>query len=135
MSGARRQRGFSLVAAIFLLVVLTGLGAFVVRVSAAQGQTVTLALRGASAFHAARSGIDWGMYQAVNNSSCGTTTLNLTEGGLAGFTVDVGCSSTTHTEGAGTFQVYVIDAFAQSGAFGTPDYVSRRIRATVATAP
>ena len=134
MSG-KRQRGFSLVAAIFLLVVLAGLGAFVVRVSAAQGQTVTLALQGANAFHAARSGIDWGIYQAVNNATCGAATLTLTEGGLAGFVVDVGCTSTTHTEGAGTFQVYVIDAFAQSGSFGMPDYVSRRIRATVATAP
>ena len=135
MSARRRQGGFSLVAALFLLVVLSGLAVFIVRVSAAQAQTTTLALLGARAFHAARSGIDWGVYQAVNNSSCGVTTLNLAEGGLAGFVVDVSCTNTTHTEGADSFDVYVVDAFAQAGNYGMPDYVSRRIRATVATAP
>jgi MSHA biogenesis protein MshP len=51
------EGGFSLVSAIFLLVVLAALGAFAVRINVLQQQTVTAALRADQAFHAARSGI------------------------------------------------------------------------------
>ncbi|NNL44307.1 MAG: pilus assembly protein MshP, partial [Woeseiaceae bacterium] len=40
----------------------------------------------------------------------------------------------THSEGSSTTNVYVLEAFAYSGLYGTPDYVSRRIRATVTDA-
>ena len=60
--------------------------------------------------------------------------MSLTEGDLAGFTVETDCSSTSHTEGPNTINVYVIDAFAWSGRYGTPDYVSRRVRSTVTDA-
>lgn len=53
------QRGFSLVAALFLLVVLAGLGAYAVRLNTLQQQSVTAALRGAQAFEAARTGAAW----------------------------------------------------------------------------
>ncbi len=57
---SERQRGFSLVSAIFLLVVLAGLGAFAVRLNTIQQQTVTSGLRAAQAFEAARTGAAWG---------------------------------------------------------------------------
>ena len=86
------------------------------------------------AYAAARSGIDWSAYQALVNGSCAAATLSLTEGGLAGFSVDTNCSSSTHSEGPNTVNVYVIDAFAWSGTYGNPDYVSRRMRSTVTDA-
>ena len=128
--GTRMQRGFSLVAALFLLVVLGALGAVAVRLTGVQQQTVTLSLQGARAFAAARTGVEWGIYRALNGS-CGAATLNLTEGGLTGFSVAVSCAASTHTEGAATTTVYSVEAFARSGIYGTPDYVSRRVRATV----
>ncbi|MGI9204363.1 MAG: pilus assembly PilX family protein [Woeseiaceae bacterium] len=130
----RRQSGFSLVPALFVLVVLAGLGVVAVRMMAVQQQTVVLAMQSARAYAAARTGIDWSAYQAVVNNSCASATLTLTEGGLAGFSVETSCSSTTHSEGPNTVSVYVIDAFARSGSYGTPDYVSRRIRSTVTDA-
>lgn len=128
------QRGFSLIPALFLLVVLAALGIVAVRLMGVQQQTVVLAMQSSRAYAAARSGVDWSAYQALVNGNCGSSTLTLTEAGLAGFSVDTSCSATTHTEGPNTVSVYVIDAFAWSGAYGTPDYVSRRIRSTVTDA-
>ena len=131
----RRQGGFALVAAIFLLVVLALLGIFIVKISGVQHQTVNIALLGARAFEAARTGIEWGAVQALDSASCSTTTLNLTEGGLNGFGVDVDCNSSTHTETGDTYNVYVLDVVASLGTYGTPDFVSRRMQATVTDAP
>ena len=130
----KQQLGFSLVPALFLLVVLAALGVVAVRMSGVQQQTVVLAVQSSRAYAAARSGIDWAAYQALVNGSCASATLALTEAGLAGFSVDTSCSSSTHTEGPNAVSVYVIEAFAWSGAYGTPDYVSRRIRSTVTDA-
>ena len=131
----RRQRGFALVVAIFLLVVLASLGVYIVKVSGVQHATVNIALLGSRAFEAARTGIEWGAFQALDSGACTTTTLNLTEGGLAGFDVDVTCTVTSHTETGTTFNLYVIDVEARAGVYGNPDYVSRRMQATVTDAP
>ena len=83
----------------------------------------------------AATGIEWGAFQALDSASCTTTTLNLTEGGLAGFDVDVTCSSTTHSETGDTYNIYLLDVVATDGTYGMPDYVSRRMQATVTDAP
>jgi len=128
------QRGFALVAAIFLLVVLASLGVYIVRVSGVQQQTVNVALLGARAFEAAVAGMEWGAFQALDSASCTATTLNLTEGGLAGFDVDVTCSSSAHTEAGNAYNLYLINVEARNGVYGTPDYVSRRMQARVTDA-
>lgn len=131
----RRQRGFSLVSAIFLLVVLAGLGVYAVRLNTMQQQTVTAGLRAAQAYQAARTGVQWGAYRALNASACAaSTTLNLTEGAANGFRVTVQCASRTHTEGAGTVHVYQFDVKAEAGTYGGPDYVSRRLQTKITDA-
>lgn len=134
MHRQRQQHGFSLVPALFLLVVLAVLGSVAVRLTGVQQQTVVLSMQSARAYAAAKAGVEWSAYQALNIGNCGNSTLSLTEGGLAGFSVDVSCASTSHTEGAATTNVFVLDAFAYSGSYGSPDYVSRRIRATITDA-
>lgn len=130
----RNDDGFSLVPALFLLIVLAGLGAVAVRLTAVQQQTVVLATQGARAYAAAKAGIEAATYDALVNGNCGSQSIPLTEGGLSGFAVEAQCTSTTHAEGGSTSTVYVIDAFAQAGSYGSPDYVSRRVRATVTDA-
>jgi MSHA biogenesis protein MshP len=125
------QSGVALVAAIFLLVVLAGLAVYAVRIGVMQQQTVTASLRAAQAFHAARSGINWAANRATTADWCASQTLNLTEGGANGFTVDVQCTKTVHAEGGATLNVYVIDALAVSGLYGGPDYVSRQVQAKI----
>ena len=130
----RQEAGFSLVAAIFLLVVLAALGAYAVRLNTLQQQTVTGALRGAQAFEAARTGAAWAAYRAVSSGACAAGTLNLTEGAAAGFRVSVQCTESTHVEGAATVRVFVLDVRAEAGAYGGPDYVSRRLQTKVTDA-
>lgn len=128
------QRGFSLVAAIFLIVVLAGLAVVAVRMSTLQGQGVTEGLRAAQAFQAARSGVEWAAYRALNTGVCAPATLNLAEGGTLGFTVTVACAVSTHTEGTSTVHVWVFDVRAEAGAYGGPDYVSRRVQSKITDA-
>lgn len=130
----RLQRGISLVPALFLLIVLAALGIVAVRLSAIQSQTVVLAMQSARAFSAARAGIDWSAYRAIVNGNCSNSTLTLTEGGLNGFVVDTYCAVSSHSEGSATVQVFTIDAFARSGVYGAPDYVSRRMQSTITDA-
>jgi MSHA biogenesis protein MshP len=129
-----RQRGFSLVSAIFLLVVLAALGGYAVRLNTLQQQTVTAGLRAAQAFEAARTGAAWGAYRALNGSGCAAATLNLTEGAAAGFRVSVQCTERTYTEGTATVRVFVFDVRAEAGVYGGPDYVSRRVQSKVTDA-
>ena len=130
----KSQYGFSLVAALFLLIVLSTLGAVAVLMTAVQQQTVVFAMQSARALAAARSGVEWSAYQALVNDSCTNTTLTLTEAGLSGFSVDTTCSSTTHTEGPDSVKIYLIGSFAYAGVYGTPDYVSRRWQTTLTDA-
>lgn len=135
MSRRRRhpspQRGAALVAATFLLVVLAGLGAFAVRLTMVQQQTVNTELLAAQALHAAKSGVAWAAHRATQGGWCSTASLALSEGGAAGFSVEVSCAQTTHSEAGATLAVYVISVLAEYGSYGSPDYVSRRLEAKI----
>ena len=124
--------GISLIAALFLIVVIAALGAFAVKIGGSQQQTVNLALLSARALAAADSGVEWAGYQAFHGgcASTTTTTLNLTEAVLNGFTVVVVCTPTTHTESNAPVHVYSIDSTATLGTYGMPDFVSRHVYAT-----
>lgn len=128
------QRGVSLISAVFLITVLAGLGVVAVRVGTVESQTATGDLRAAQAFHAARSGAAWGARRALDAGWCGSSSFTLSEGGAAGYDVTVSCASTNHTEGTEAVTVYVIDVLAEAGAYGGPDYVSRRLRIKVTDA-
>ena len=123
-------RGFALVPALFLVVVLGALALVAIRVGTGQQHTVTMSLLQARAMAAARTGIEWGAYGALNGSCAASTTLNLTEAVLNGFAVTVGCTSTAFANGAATGHSYVISSSAISGIYGQPDYVRRVMSST-----
>ncbi len=132
-----RQQGFSLVTALFLLVVFTALGAYMLSISGTQQFITLYALQGTKAYQAARSGIDWGIASTVTGGACPAPATLSPSGGLSGFTVSVNCTSTAHVENGVNINVYVIEAFSQttSPAFGAPGYASRRLTATITDAP
>jgi MSHA biogenesis protein MshP len=139
----KHERGFALVAAVFIVVVLAMLGIMMVTIGGMERATASAAVQGTRAFYAARSGVEWGTFGALNNTAptCGaapstptTNTFNLAVTGLNGFTVSVACSYTTHKERSDTYNVYVITSTATSGAFGDADYVSRTLQVTVTNA-
>jgi MSHA biogenesis protein MshP len=123
-------RGFALVPALFLIVVIALLAAVAVRVTTAQQQTVSLALQQARALSAARAGIDWAAYNAIINNSCAGGTLSLPAASLVGYTVAVTCTSTAYTVGSGSYFAYTIASTATYGTYGTSDFVQRVVRAT-----
>ena len=63
---AAGERGFALVSAIFLLVILVSLAAFLVNISTSQSITSAQDVQGSRAYHAARAGADWGLYQVLD---------------------------------------------------------------------
>lgn len=135
-------RGFSLVSAIFLLVVIAALGTFAVTLSTAQQQSAVLDVMGARAYQAARVGIEWGAFQVLPNSAAafattcrgGATTQAVAPlpNTLSGFNVSVDCTSTATSEAAATVTLYQLTSTAQQGTVGTPNFVERQISVSIA---
>jgi len=123
-----QQTGFSLVAAIFLLVILSAMGVFMLQISGTQATTTALTIQGSRAYFAARSGLEYAVFQAVNGS-CTNQTINFNEGVLADYSADLTCSSSSYTEFGSTVNVYSVTARAYSGSYGNAYYVSRTVEA------
>lgn len=132
----RRAGGFSLVTAVFVIVVLAAIGAFIVRISDVQRQTALGALQGARAFQAAQAGIEWGVFHATQPTPVCTASSALTPAapGLEGFNVAVTCTATGHPEGGANYSVYVVDSRATYGTFGDLYFFSRSLQTTVTNA-
>ena len=126
-----RSEGFSLVSAIFLLVVISVAAASMLSLAGAARRPASLELLSLRAYEAAASGIEWGIAKAVADPSiCPAATFGLNEGSLVGFSVDVGCTRTQHVEVATTVNVFQITALATYGVLGDADHVTRRMTAT-----
>lgn len=139
------QRGFSLVTAIFLLVVLAGLGALMATFFGVQQQSSALDALGSRAYQAARAGVEWSAFQITQSgvtggafvTACqagGTSSPLSLPGALSGFGVNVQCSAASAVEGASSMWVYSITATASGVNGATPgsaDYVEREIQASI----
>lgn len=139
------QRGFSLVTAIFLLVVLSALGAMMLTFFSAQQQSSALDVMGVRAYQAARAGVEWGAFQIIQSGVAGgafatacmpgptTSPAPALGGTLSVFNVAVSCSAVSSVEGTTSVAVYNITSTATYGGTpGQPDYVERVINVTVA---
>ncbi len=133
MTGRKSQRGFSIITAIFLLVVLSFLGVAMVTFSTSQHQSSAMDVMGSRAYQAARAGIEWAAHH-VTQSTAGTqwpgcvAVASVTVAGtLAPFSpVTVNCVPSSYSEGVATVWVYAITATAKtSGVAGDPNYVER----------
>ncbi len=141
------QRGFTMVSAIFILLVLAALGVFIANISATQQLTSAQDLQGARAYQAARAGIEWGIYQVLdpanatvvapgsatwpNLPSCLASPTNLE---IEGFSVSVECMrSATYNENGNvrSIAIYSLTATASSGVRGTPGRIERQLQATI----
>jgi MSHA biogenesis protein MshP len=106
--------------------VLAVLGGFMVTLSGVQSRTTVWALQGARAYHAARSGLEWGSFQVLSTNNCVSDTFP-----VDGFNVTVGCRQESFNEGGQIYNVFHLTSLAQSGAYGNLDYVSRQLQARV----
>lgn len=131
--GSRRfGRGLGAIAALVILVLLSGFAAAVVRLGWSAQMGISQDMLGARALRAANAGADWGLYRALHGACAGANqTLDLRSD--TGFRVTVTCSSSTYNEGqarnealdtttAQTVTVYTISAVACNGSSGScPD--------------
>lgn len=138
---ARRGAGAGLVTAIFLLVVLAGLAVALVSVFGAQRQSTALDEQGARAYQAARTGIEWGLFQrATGGADCSASFPLPNDSTMAGFSVTVVCDRVDGAAfGSSTVNLdrWRIRATACTGAGpcpardNRPDYVERAIEVQI----
>lgn len=120
---AVRMRGFSLVSAIFLLIVLAALGVAMVTISTTQHQSSSLDIEGVRAYQATKAGIEWGVYQRLRNDSCAASSMIA----VSGFTVMIACNAgeaDTAVIRATACNMPVANACPDPGP-NNPDYVRR----------
>jgi len=124
---ASRERGMSLVVAIFLITVIASLAAFAVTIGTATRESENLQLQADRAMAAARAGAEWGAYRALVQTSCpgrlNPTVFNLNQAALRGFRITVSCEPLS----TGPNTVFEIVSFAQWSNFGAANYASRRV--------
>ena len=139
-SQPRNAAGFVLPTAIFLLVILAALAAYMVSLSRTSHISSALDIQGVRAHQAARAGIEWAAWQVIDPQGLqpspapcpappGSFTLT---GTLAAFNVSVNCTRSLATDGADTVAVYQVTSTATSGLPGSVDFVSRQVQANFA---
>jgi MSHA biogenesis protein MshP len=133
-----RQHGFSIVSAIFLIVVLAALGGFIATVATTQHIGSALDVSGARAYQTARAGTEWGLFKARGGGCAGSTNI----GTIDTMTVTVACSIVVTGAPApgevGLGTIYAITATACNmptvaacpGATDNPNYVERSLSVT-----
>jgi len=139
----KSRRGFALPSAIFLLVILALLGAFMLNVSNTQHLTAAQDVQGVRAYRAARMGLEWAAAQlcgAVANCAAPLTACPVIPAPLDtapdGFSVTVTCTMNTYNEagpsGDVARQVFWITSTATgAGAVGGIGYVERSLNAFI----
>ena len=157
-----RQTGFSIIAAIFLVVVLALLAAFIASVTGIQQSSGQLDVLGVRAYQGARAGLEWSAWQIIDPGNtlnpgptcagavmptCFASPQNLPPlaGSLSGFTVTVTCAQTADTtEGNRKVRVFQIVATACNQPSAGPScpnvpppvptngYVERQVQASLA---
>lgn len=148
-----RQRGVTIVAAIFLLMLLGGIGALMLTLTSTQNITSAQDIQGVRAYQAARLGMEWGVYRVMNPENLtaagpitpeyactgSPTTLNTASnaavfsGALTGFSVTVACAFVANSEGTNRIRTYTITSTASFGGIGSLAAVERQISTSVLT--
>jgi MSHA biogenesis protein MshP len=111
-----------------------------VSISGSQQAIPSFAVQGSRVFHAARSGIEWGVFRVLTDdvtepNGCDNIDANpnftLNDPGLHNINVSVNCSRRQEMEAGNTVNIYTITSVATYGAAGSEDYVRREIKVGV----
>ena len=125
----RNLRGLGLPTAIFLLVILSLLGSFMVSLSTSQAITSAQDLQGTRALLAARAGMERAMFNLKTATSACPTMANIT---VDNFTVATTCAAVTHDEGGTSRYIYRVTVTATAdGSIGGIGYVERAVVAYI----
>ena len=122
------QTGFAAVAALFLVVVLAALGAFMWHMGMTQQLTSAQDVQGSCAYWAARGGLEWGLTRINAVAACPAPSLSLT---ISGFSVTVFCTVAAYSEANRTVSIFQLRSVASTGTLGTISYVERSVSASL----
>jgi MSHA biogenesis protein MshP len=135
----RPQRGASLIAAIFLLLLLAGLAAFMASILSATHVNFAADIGGSRAYQAARAGVEWGMFQLDPNAqssalpTCASASGTLNA--IPGHTVVVTCvpypsDATSYQEGAKQIRIFRLVSTATAIGVRAPG-IERQVVVTI----
>ncbi|MFC0251714.1 pilus assembly PilX family protein [Massilia consociata] len=144
LASRARQAGVGLVTAIFLLVVLAGLGVASVTLFTSQQASSSLDVEGAKAYQAARAGIEWGLYEQLRQGRCAATnSFGFPDTSVLGsFRVTVSCrpiDSLKDADGDPLMRWRIaavacnqpVNGACDGKATNRPDYVQRRLEVEI----
>lgn len=114
LPSAPQQRGVSVVAAIFLLLLMAVLVAAIANMVSSSNANMAADIGGARAYQAARAGAEWGMFQLdpnAQNAALANCFAPATPP-IPGHVVNVQCASTDYTEAGRSIRIYQITSSA-----------------------
>lgn len=146
ITSCKKQKGFSAIIAVILIVLFALLGTYMATLSSIGSLNTTQSLGSMQAWFAARSGIEWSVFRVINDGDCiavnAASPLSLTGGSTNGFSVTLTCSvvdddglNDGFKEGGTVYNVYDITANATKGSIGSVTYLSKNINISVTDAP
>jgi MSHA biogenesis protein MshP len=119
MSARSRNRGFALIAALFLLIVLGALGLYATRIATTQDAVSAVRLLEIRTQRAADLGIEWARARiAAGACPAGPTLIAIPSPIFSGTRVTVSCTNV----GSGFYEV---TSKASWSSYGRPDFVYR----------
>jgi len=135
MKKMSQQHGFAAIAAIFLVVILAALGAFMVTFSNTQQLTSAQDLQGSRAYWAARAGLEWGIGSVAADAGippvCPASPTTLATNFDGGFTVKVTLCRSDYTEATLTKSIYQVTSLASTGSVGSIGFIERSMSASL----
>jgi MSHA biogenesis protein MshP len=131
------QKGFAAIAAIFLVVVLAAMGAFMLTFSNTQQLTSAQDVQGTRAYWAARAGLEWGIgfvrAQPAGAAVCPASPTILAPAVIGGFTVVVTCNRLNYIEGGATVNIFQFTSLADNrpAVAGSLGFIERTLSASM----
>ncbi len=138
----KKQKGLSAIMAIVFVVLFALIGTYLASFVTVSALNSAASSREIQAWFAARSGLEWTIHTALNQSCtcetdcCSAATfpigsanaINLSGSGLSGYQFYLNsCSDVSATEGSSTYCVYNVDLTARSGMEGDVDFTVRNM--------
>ena len=128
---SRFQRGFAAVAAIFLVVLLAALGAFMVTFSNSQQLSSAQDVQGTRAYWAARAGLEWAIVNIAVCTNPASTPMAGAPATINGYTMVISCTFSTYTDAGNTVNIFLIASNASVGTVGAVGFIERNVSASL----
>lgn len=132
ISARARQRGFSVITAVFLLLLMAVLAAAIANIVSTSHVNLAADIGGARAYQAARAGAEWGIFQLDPNAQAAGLPNCFADStpAVPGHTVNVTCASTDHSEAGRSIRIYRIVSLAVADGVRAPG-IERQVEVTV----